>query len=283
MQTLTLTCRIKIVCCLLLFTLSAMGQKQKAMRINYKVVYTYSSDLAPRHDVSYLDIQADGVSCFYSHYFVRSQEIQDSINRRGSVSDDMVSKAIAPYDGGQPNFVYKHIPSEGKLTFATYHVDWFKYSEPIPALQWKIEGKDSVIAGYHCQAATTSLRGRRWRAWFTLDIPVSDGPWKLCGLPGLILRATDEQGYFDFDCTGITSIEIPPIELAKNNYVSCTPEEAFKMEQERRENPLAFLNRQFGGQQQFPDELVRKADSSNNEEAKKKFTYIERYDLKETH
>ena len=278
MQTLTLTCRIKIVCCLLLFTLSAMGQKQKAMRITYKVVYTYSSDLAPRHDVSYLDIQADGVSCFYSHYFVRSQEIQDSINRRGSVSDDMVSKAIAPYDGGQPNFVYKHIPSEGKLTFATYHVDWFKYSEPIPALQWKIEGKDSVIAGYHCQAATTSLRGRRWRAWFTLDIPVSDGPWKLCGLPGLILRATDEQGYFDFDCTGITSIEIPPIELAKNNYVSCTPKEAFKMEQERRENPLAFFNRQFGGQQQFPDELVRKADRSNNEEEKAKFTYIERYD-----
>ena len=278
MQTLTLTCRIKIVCCLLLFALSAMGQKQKAMRITYKVVYTYSTDLAPRHDVSYLDIQADGVSCFYSHYFVKSQEIQDSINRRGSVSIDMMSKAIAPYDEGQPNFVYKHIPSEGKLTFATYHVDWFKYSEPIPALQWKIEGKDSVIAGYHCQAATTSLRGRRWRAWFTLDIPVSDGPWKLCGLPGLILRATDEQGYFDFDCTGVASIEIPPIELAKNNYVSCTPKEAFKMEQERRENPLAFFNRQFGGQQQFPDELVRKADRSNNEEEKAKFTYIERYD-----
>lgn len=283
MQTLTLTRRIKIVCCLLLFALSAMGQKQKAMRITYKVVYTNSSDLAPRHDVSYLDVQDDGVSCFYSHYFVKSQEIQDSINRRGSVSVDMVGKAIAPYGDGQPNFVYKHIPSEGKLTFTTYHVDWFKYSEPIPALQWKIEGNDSVIAGYHCQAATTSLRGRQWRAWFTLDIPVSDGPWKLCGLPGLILRATDEQGYFDFDCTGIASIEIPPIELAKNNYVSCTPEEAFKMEQERRENPLAFLNRQFGGQQQFPDELVRKADSSNNEEAKKKFTYIERYDLKETH
>ena len=264
--------------CLLFLLSSAQDNRQKTLRITYKVVYTYSSDLAPRHDVSYLDVQDDGVSCFYSHYFVKSQEIQDSINRRGSVSDDMVSKAIAPYDGGQPNFVYKHIPAEGKLTFTTYHVDWFKYSEPIPALQWKIEGKDSVIAGYHCQAATASLRGRQWRAWFTLDIPVSDGPWKLCGLPGLILRATDEQGYFDFDCTGIASIEIPPIELAKNNYVSCTPEEAFKMEQERRENPLAFLNRQFGGQQQFPDELVRKADRSNNKEAKKKFTYIERYD-----
>ena len=264
--------------CLLFLLSSAQDNKQKTLRITYKVVYTYSTDLAPRHDVSYLDVQDDGVSCFYSHYFVKSQEIQDSINRRGSVSDDMVSKAIAPYDGGQPNFVYKHIPAEGKLTFATYHVDWFKYSEPIPALQWKIEGKDSVIAGYHCQAATTSLRGRRWRAWFTLDIPVSDGPWKLCGLPGLILRATDEQGYFDFDCTGITSIEIPPIQLAKKNYTDCTPEKYFEMEKDDRENPLGHLKSLLGDEINISEASIRRTDQRNNEEAKKKFTYIERYD-----
>ena len=264
--------------CLLFLLSSAQDNKQKTLRITYKVVYTYSTDLAPRHDVSYLDIQADGVSCFYSHYFVKSQEIQDSINRRGSVSIDMVSKAIAPYDGGQPNFVYKHIPAEGKLTFTTYHVDWFKYSEPIPALQWKIEGKDSVIAGYHCQAATTSLRGRRWRAWFTLDIPVSDGPWKLCGLPGLILRATDEQGYFDFDCTGVASIEIPPIRLMKKNYTDCTPEKYFEMEKDDRENPLGHLKSLLGDEINISEASIRRTDQRNNEEAKKKFTYIERYD-----
>ena len=264
--------------CLLFLLSSAQDNRQKTLRITYKVLYTYSTDLAPRHDVSYLDVQADGVSCFYSHYFVKSQEIQDSINRRGSVSIDMMSKAIAPYDDGQPNFVYKHIPAEGKLTFTTYHVDWFKYSEPIPALQWKIEGKDSVIAGYHCQAATTSLRGRQWRAWFTLDIPVSDGPWKLCGLPGLILRATDEQGYFDFDCTGITSIEIPPIRLAKKNYTDCTPEKYFEMEKDDRENPLGHLKSLLGDEVNISEAWIRKTDQRNNEEAKKKFTYIERYD-----
>lgn len=264
--------------CLLFLLSSAQDNRQKTLRITYKVVYTYSIDLAPRHDVSYLDVQDDGVSCFYSHYFVKSQEIQDSINRRGSVSIDMMSKAIAPYDDGQPNFVYKHVPSEGKLTFTTYHVDWFKYSEPIPALQWKIEGKDSVIAGYHCQAATTSLRGRQWRAWFTLDIPVSDGPWKLCGLPGLILRATDEQGYFDFDCTGITSIEIPPIRLAKKNYTDCTPEKYFEMEKDDRENPLGHLKSLLGDEVNISEAWIRKTDQRNNEEAKKKFTYIERYD-----
>ena len=190
----------------------------------------------------------------------------------------MMSKAIAPYDEGQPNFVYKHVPSEGKLTFTTYHVDWFKYSEPIPALQWKIEGKDSVIAGYHCQAATTSLRGRQWRAWFTLDIPVSDGPWKLCGLPGLILRATDEQGYFDFDCTGVASIEIPPIRLAKKNYTDCTPEKYFEMEKDDRENPLGHLKSLLGDEINISEASIRRTDQRNNEEAKKKFTYIERYD-----
>jgi GLPGLI family protein len=35
-------------------------------------------------------------------------------------------------------------------------------------------------------------------AWFALDIPISDGPWKFCGLPGLIMEVYDkgEQQYF---------------------------------------------------------------------------------------
>lgn len=114
--------------------------------------------------------------------------------------------------------------------------------------------------------------------WFTLDIPVSDGPWKLCGLPGLILRATDEQGYFDFDCTGVASIEIPPIRLMKKNYTDCTPEKYFEMEKDDRENPLGHLKSLLGDAVNISEASIRKTDQRNNEEAKKKFTYIERYD-----
>ena len=33
-----------------------------------------------------------------------------------------------------------------------------------------------------CKKATTNFRGRYWEVWYTEDIPISQGPWKLCGI-----------------------------------------------------------------------------------------------------
>lgn len=47
------------------------------------------------------------------------------------------------------------------------------------------------ILGYDCVMATAHYHGRDWTAWFTPDIPLPEGPWKLTGLPGLILEASE--------------------------------------------------------------------------------------------
>ncbi|WP_297063293.1 GLPGLI family protein, partial [uncultured Duncaniella sp.] len=36
-------------------------------------------------------------------------------------------------------------------------------------------------------------RGRNWTAWYTEEIPITDGPWKFGGLPGLILKVEDDK------------------------------------------------------------------------------------------
>lgn len=80
------------------------------------------------------------------------------------------------------------------------------YEEPFSEIEWKIE-EDSVktVLDYQCIMATTEYHGREWTAWFAPEIPMPDGPWKLCGLPGLILEARDSTGLHNFVATGIES------------------------------------------------------------------------------
>ncbi len=67
------------------------------------------------------------------------------------------------------------------------------YTEPMPEQDWEITDETSTIQGIPCIKATCRFRGRDWTAWFAPDIPVNDGPWKLHGLPGLIIYAVDSE------------------------------------------------------------------------------------------
>jgi len=40
---------------------------------------------------------------------------------------------------------------------------------------------------YDCRRAIGKFRGREYEVWYTTDIPIPGGPFKLGGLPGLIL------------------------------------------------------------------------------------------------
>lgn len=77
------------------------------------------------------------------------------------------------------------------------------YTEPITEIQWNIT-EDSVknILGYECIMAETDYHGRHWKAWFAPEIPLGFGPWKLRGLPGMILDAATNNG-FSFNATAI--------------------------------------------------------------------------------
>lgn len=84
------------------------------------------------------------------------------------------------------------------------------YDEPAPHLEWKMLPETEMIGEYPCMTATTSFRGREWKVWFTPELPVNFGPWKLDGLPGLILKVQDSRGDFSGICHTISQ-EASPI------------------------------------------------------------------------
>lgn len=88
----------------------------------------------------------------------------------------------------------------------------FFYTEPFPT-NWSLVEETKEIAGYNCQKATLNFAGREWEAWYTEDIPLPYGPWKLAGLPGLVLAASDTSGEISFELSEIRNNKgiVPPV------------------------------------------------------------------------
>lgn len=123
--------------------------------------------------------------------------------KRITVTKDMMD--ATPRRGITEN-VYKY-PDEGQITVIKCESMpedvYYEYTVPMDELVWETGDSTKMILGYECQNAEADYHGRRWRVWYTPDIPVSEGPWQLAGLPGLILEAETEGGEYRFTATGI--------------------------------------------------------------------------------
>lgn len=72
-----------------------------------------------------------------------------------------------------------------------------------PNLIWKISDEKDQISDINCGVAYTSFAGRKYKAWYAIDIPLSEGPYKFNGLPGLIIKIVDTKGYYNFELVSI--------------------------------------------------------------------------------
>ncbi|MCI9846697.1 GLPGLI family protein [Flavobacterium pectinovorum] len=66
------------------------------------------------------------------------------------------------------------------------------YSFDSDNLKYELTGKTKKIESYNCQEARLSLNDRKYTIWFMPEIQINFGPYKLNGLPGLIMEVTEE-------------------------------------------------------------------------------------------
>ncbi len=131
--------------------------------------------------------------------------------------------------GSEWEYIFKNMP-EGMLTGSClFDQELRYYEEEWQKPCWQILDSTKTVLGFECIKATTDYRGRTWIAWFTPEIAVQDGPWKLCGLPGLILEAYDTKRHYQFLGTGIaytTQLKVgryffkvsPPVRMTRDMY-----------------------------------------------------------------
>lgn len=199
---------------LAVLTVSAKPNKKDENKVIDKLKYTITyrtksvrdttkTDSEGRYDYENDDMQlevGEKVSYFYSAtYRAYEEELRKSVDAnniaiptstsaRGSISMDF----------------YRNYPT-GKSTYLDKVIrEKFRITEPLEQPQWDIIADSTKqILNYDCQMARCKFKGRTWTAWFAADIPLDNGPWKLCGLPGLILRAYDSKQQYIFDCVGM--------------------------------------------------------------------------------
>lgn len=190
-----------------------------------------------------LQIGPDGLSKFSSY----KNLTVDSILMR-STQEQIADAAIeGKLSTGEFMTIYKNYPA-GHLTHTEKICqDWFRYDEEMPSLDWELTDSVTTVLGYECQSARCKFRGRVWTVFYTEDIPLMDGPWKLHGLPGLIMKATDENGHYSFECIGIKSKADRPITIYKVPFNKVSRHDYYDTKHRYDVNPYAYYEATTGG------------------------------------
>jgi len=190
--------------------------------VSYKIVAKLSTDPKYRH-LGYTDVQTlligKRISATYSKNILRLRDI------------------------------FKGYPNSKELT-ASYRLfigaGYGRYTEPKPNFWWEILPEMKNILGYKCQKAKGKFRGREYIAWFSSDIPRSDGPWKFCGLPGLILAVQDTKGDFVFTCTSIENKKSTPIRYWTYPHIETTRDKLRRIILRMHKQPIVFCEQALG-------------------------------------
>lgn len=184
-------------------------------------------------------------SAYYSRNARQHEEVKDSLLKQGRSAMEIMG-VLQNIPKGRDVEIYKHQPEKGKYYCYDKNGKLFRYEDELPSIAWQMGEETKTILGYNCQKATGNLYGREWAAWFTMDIPVSDGPWLLCGLPGLVLEAYDSENIFHFTTIELDNDVSLSVEPKEKKYIKCTRKEFMGLRTKFEDDPIGMMQQILG-------------------------------------
>jgi len=210
------------------------------LRVQYRISYVKDVKM-PEKKRNYSTLLQIGrrISKFSDYFGLKADSLDEEFAKQKMDEIEVANKLLPILTGTSPTNVFKNYP-KNKIT-VTDIVPMsgnFKYVEEKTKPVWKMEQGDSTICGYSCQKATTTFRGRNYTVWYTSKIPYSDGPWKFWGLPGLILKVTDDKNEYSFECVAIEKPgRIESIYIKDKDYFNTTREKFNAAQKNFYDNP----------------------------------------------
>lgn len=188
----------------------ALPPKTPEARADYECIYEYALKSKAGELLYPTILQTAGERALFRDYTAYQL---DSIRQQKNVPDSVV-EAYRVNIFKSENFFeeedYEDL-SQGTLrVYSPIPPMYYSYEEPLGEIQWETSEEGKELNGYQCYKATGRYGGRLWTVWYAPSIPLPYGPWKLGGLPGLILQAEDSEGIHRFSAIGFraSSVEL---------------------------------------------------------------------------
>ncbi|MDR1197437.1 MAG: GLPGLI family protein [Prevotellaceae bacterium] len=212
-----------------------------------KYTFTHMSDTA--NNKSYKESLTLDIGKNICKFYSEQQKIFDSVMTEqllaamSTGTNQKISIAIPPtlHASKVHSIVFFNYP-EGKITVLDKTFRFYKYLDNIENINWQVFADEMKISGYNCRKATCRFRGRDYEAWYATDIPVNKGPYKFCGLPGLIVKISDTQKQVEFICESVEKISTPVFkDENERDAVTISREQYLEQEKKFYQNPTAIL------------------------------------------
>lgn len=210
------------------------------LRVTYQV--TFVNDTSDRahtsKDIQVLEVGKNVIHS-YSAILRSADSIATEMDKRGSNTIPCFNKYIIPEDIFV--FIAKRQIEERYRTNMSLSDFFFK--EELSSINWNLINEHKNILGYNCQKACCQYRGRKYIAWYTLDIPLRYGPYKFYDLPGLILQIYDSSNDYIWECISVQKGK-------PNDFICRYPgkyRKVIEMTREKARKNLMLMHKDIGG------------------------------------
>ncbi len=132
----------------------------------------------------------NGISVFRPTEFIADQEFIDNEGYKTTVHKGELREYVCHKD-----FINNRIIINYEYFFKLYTL-----KDKLTSYEWELENEYKEISGYKCRKATCfDMVGNEVIAWYSEDIPISNGPKEFGGLPGLIVWLSAARTIYAID------------------------------------------------------------------------------------
>lgn len=179
---------MKHILCILIFITSLVTNAQnKELKISYKYIdHTLSN-------VYHMELKAsDNIVLSYKIRMIKAS------HRKGDNSYKMTTDSVLLYKNYNEQFLtYEESLGRENLII----------KEPLNLFKWTDVSKVDTILGYPCKSAIAEFRGREYTAFYTKDLEFTAAPWKVHGLPGVVLKLVSNDDVLIYEASTLEILD----------------------------------------------------------------------------